>query len=105
MNRLQYWVHEFLDRWEDLDLVTKIRFLRRYPRRRIAGALLVTLLFLYWFFSGERQENPSTVKQCVNDRLRHWSQKFDELDVGVEHSSVDFIGNGYVGVDSNGEMR
>ena len=30
---------------------------------------------------------------------------FQDLDIGVEHSAVDFVGNGYVGVDSNGEMR
>lgn len=105
MNRFQYWLHELLDRLEDLQLEAKIRLLKRYSRRRLAAAFTIIIFILYVFFSGSSSENPSTVKQCVNDRLRHWSQKFDDIDVGIDHSAVEFLGNGYVGVDSNGELR
>ncbi|CAI4222065.1 unnamed protein product [Auanema sp. JU1783] len=105
MNNILTSIRTTFERLEYVEFSSKLRFVRRHPKRRFAVAIAVILLLLYIFFSGERKEVITVAQQCLNDRLQFWSQQFDDLDLGIDRSSVNFIGNGHIGVDSNGQLR
>lgn len=93
-------------RIENMDLESKIRIIRRYPKRRLAVIVGVLLLVVFIFSRGTSSGSSFTKQQqCSAERLKLWEKEIEEFDTGINNQSVEFIGNGYFGVDSFGQLR
>lgn len=93
-------------RIENMDFESKMRMIRRYPKRRLAIVLGVFLFIIFIFTRGTSTGSSFTKQQqCSADKLKLWQTEIDEFDTGINNQSVEFVGNGYFGVDSLGQLR
>lgn len=89
-----------------MDFESKIRMIKRYPKRRLAIILGVIVFVIFLFSRGTSSASSFTKqKQCSAEKLKLWEKEIEEFDTGINNQSVEFIGNGYFGVDSLGQLR
>ncbi|KAK6019336.1 prenyltransferase and squalene oxidase repeat-containing domain protein [Ostertagia ostertagi] len=81
------------------------RLCNRYSKRKVLGALCAVIFVLYYLGISSGGDHLSKAGQCVKERFRNWEQGVIDQSIGVDSSSVSFIGNGHIGVDVNGELR
>ncbi|KAK6058175.1 hypothetical protein COOONC_04259 [Cooperia oncophora] len=81
------------------------RLCNRYPKRKVLGVICAVIFVLYYLGISSDSERISKAGQCVKDRFKNWEQGVLDQSIGVDSSSVSFIGNGHMGVDVNGELR
>ncbi|WKY08050.1 hypothetical protein Q1695_007502 [Nippostrongylus brasiliensis] len=81
------------------------RLCNRYSKKKILLVLCGVIFVLYCLSVSKDGEGESPAGRCVRDRLKNWEQGFLDQSVGVDSSSVSFIGNGHIGVDVNGVLR
>ncbi|KAK6019538.1 hypothetical protein OSTOST_14823, partial [Ostertagia ostertagi] len=80
------------------------RLCNRYSKRKVLGALCAVIFVLYYLGISSGGDHLSKAGQCVKERFRNWEQGVIDQSIGVDSSSVSFIGNGHIGVDVNGEL-
>ncbi|KAK5965049.1 hypothetical protein GCK32_010597, partial [Trichostrongylus colubriformis] len=81
------------------------RLCTRYSKRKVLGVICAVIFVLYYLGISSGGEQLSKAGQCVRDRFKNWEQGVLDQSIGVDSSSVSFIGNGHIGVDINGELR
>uniref|UniRef100_W6NAH6 Uncharacterized protein n=1 Tax=Haemonchus contortus TaxID=6289 RepID=W6NAH6_HAECO len=81
------------------------RLFNRYSKRKLLGIVCAVVFVLYYLGISSGGERLSKAGQCVKERFKNWDQGVLDHSVGVDSSSVSFIGNGHIGVDVNGELR
>lgn len=93
-------------RIENMDFESKIRMIKRYPKRRLAIIFGVIVFVIFMFSRGTSSASSFTKQQqCSAEKLKFWEKEIEEFDTGINNHSVEFIGNGYFGVDSLGQLR
>ncbi|CAL2040130.1 unnamed protein product [Caenorhabditis brenneri] len=93
-------------RIENMDFESKIRMMKRYPKRRLAIIFGVIVFVIFMFSRGTSTGSSFTKQQqCSAEKLKLWEREIEEFDTGINNQSVEFIGNGYFGVDSLGQLR
>ncbi|CAD6191868.1 unnamed protein product [Caenorhabditis auriculariae] len=104
MNAGLLW-QSFIQQLEKIDFEGKIRLLRRYPRRRLALIAALVIFLFYVLSRSSSSTTPSQNHQCVLDQIKYWDAEIEDYNAGVDSYSVNFVGNGHFGVDSNGYLR
>ncbi|CAI2352199.1 unnamed protein product [Caenorhabditis sp. 36 PRJEB53466] len=96
----------FVRRIENMEFESKLRLIRRYPKRRLAIIAAVCLFFIFVFSRSTQTGGTATKEQqCSAEKLKLWEKEIEEFDTGIHNDSVEFVGNGFFGVDSLGQLR
>uniref|UniRef100_A0A8R1HZC8 Uncharacterized protein n=1 Tax=Caenorhabditis japonica TaxID=281687 RepID=A0A8R1HZC8_CAEJA len=89
-----------------MDFESKLRAIRRYPKRRLALILAILMFFIFIFTRNTSSgQGGSKEQQCSAEKLKLWRKEIEEFDTGINNASVEFVGNGFFGLDSLGQLR
>uniref|UniRef100_A0A8R1I4A1 Uncharacterized protein n=2 Tax=Caenorhabditis japonica TaxID=281687 RepID=A0A8R1I4A1_CAEJA len=96
----------FVRQIENMDFESKLRAIRRYPKRRLALILAILMFFIFIFTRNTSSgQGGSKEQQCSAEKLKLWRKEIEEFDTGINNASVEFVGNGFFGLDSLGQLR
>ncbi|GMS95772.1 hypothetical protein PENTCL1PPCAC_17947 [Pristionchus entomophagus] len=106
MGNWQWWMCQ-LRRLRESEVYSSMRFfIRRYQTpRRLALVLCALLFILYCLFSPRTSVVETVSQSCLQSALLSYDEELKDFSIARDGDSVNFIGNGYIGVDENGELR
>ncbi|CAB3405911.1 unnamed protein product [Caenorhabditis bovis] len=78
----------------------------KYPRRKLLAIVTLVFFFVYVITRSSQPSSSDTLeRKCSIERLKYWSQALTEFDAGSGSNAVKFVGNGFIGVDANGQLK
>ncbi|GMT24201.1 hypothetical protein PFISCL1PPCAC_15498, partial [Pristionchus fissidentatus] len=108
MGNWQWRMRSQLRRLRESEAAQRMRFLLRrhaYSPRRLALLLCGFIFILYYLLSSRRRFEYIVSQSCLEENLRLYDDELKNFSIARDRDSVFFIGNGYIGVGEDGELR